>query len=243
MSEFCAHRAKTYAFLIDEFNDIDYEKRGIINKKAKGTKKCVIQNQIIFNDYVNVLFNKTPLIKSQFGFRTRNHEIYTEKINKIALSSNDDKIIQCDDGITTYPYGYFDIKENNTKTELHILREEAQALRYNSKILRKKPNTIQNNSKILREEINDIIKESHAIKENNIKSELHIFREESKVLRNNSKILIEEASTIRNNSKIVREGINNITKESHAIKENNTKSKLDILREEAKALRNNSIIL
>ena len=243
MSEFCAHRAKTYVFLIDEFNDIDYEKRGIINKKAKGTKKCVIQNQIIFNDYVNVLFNKTPLIKSQFGFRTRNHEIYTEKINKIALSSNDDKIIQCDDGITTYPYGYFDIKENNTKTELHILREEAQALRYNSKILRKKPNTIQNNSKILREEINDIIKESHAIKENNIKSELHMFREESKVLRNNSKILIEEASTIRNNSKIVREGINNIIKESHAIKENNTKSKLDILREEAKALRNNSIIL
>ena len=50
-----------------------------------GTKKCVIQNQLTFKDYVNVLFNKVPMIKSQFGFRSRNHEIYTEKINKIAL--------------------------------------------------------------------------------------------------------------------------------------------------------------
>ena len=84
MSKFCAHRAKTYAFSFDDFTDYDY----VINKKAKGTKKCVIQNQITFNDYVNVLFNKTKLIKSQFGFRSRNHEVYTEKINKIALSSN-----------------------------------------------------------------------------------------------------------------------------------------------------------
>ena len=50
MREFCVHRAKTYAFLIDEFNDTDYKKHGIINKKAKGVEKCVIQNQIIFND-------------------------------------------------------------------------------------------------------------------------------------------------------------------------------------------------
>ena len=94
MSKFSAHRANTYAFLIDDFDDYDYEKPGLINKKAKGTKKCVIQNQITFNNYVNVLFNKTKLIKSQFGFKSRNHEMYTEKINKIALSSNDNKRIQ-----------------------------------------------------------------------------------------------------------------------------------------------------
>ena len=140
MSEFCVHRAKTYAFLIDEFNDIDYKERGIINKKAKGTKKCVIQNQITFKDYFNVLFNKVPMIKSQFSFRSRNHEIYTEKINKIALSSNDNKRIQCDNGINTYPYGYFDNNNNNnnkvdTTSELDVLREEAKALRNNSKIL------------------------------------------------------------------------------------------------------------
>ena len=39
MSEYCAHRAKTYAFLIDGFNDNDYSKHDIVNKKAKGTNK------------------------------------------------------------------------------------------------------------------------------------------------------------------------------------------------------------
>ena len=39
MSEFCAHRAKAYAFLIDEFNDIGCKEGGTVNKMAKGTKK------------------------------------------------------------------------------------------------------------------------------------------------------------------------------------------------------------
>ena len=88
-----------------------------------------------------------PMIKSQFGFRSRSHEIYTEKINKIALSSNDHKRIQDNNRINTYPYGYFDNnnKKVDTKSELDILREEAKALRNKSKILREEANTIQNN--------------------------------------------------------------------------------------------------
>ena len=31
--------------------------------------------------------------------------MYTEEVNKIALSSNDDKRIQTYDKVTTYPYG------------------------------------------------------------------------------------------------------------------------------------------
>ena len=53
------------------------------------------------------------MIKSQFGFRSRNQEIYTEKINKIALSCNDNKRIQDDNGINTYPRGYFDNNKKN----------------------------------------------------------------------------------------------------------------------------------
>ena len=41
VKEFCALRAKAYAFLIDDFSDEDYEKNKIINKKAKGTKKIM----------------------------------------------------------------------------------------------------------------------------------------------------------------------------------------------------------
>ena len=43
MKEFCALRAKTYVQLINSFNDDDYDKKKIINKKAKGIKKCVIK--------------------------------------------------------------------------------------------------------------------------------------------------------------------------------------------------------
>ena len=41
VKEFCALRAKAYAFLIDDFSDEDYEKNKIINKKAKGTKEIM----------------------------------------------------------------------------------------------------------------------------------------------------------------------------------------------------------
>ena len=207
MSEVCVLRAKTYTFLHDGFTDNDYSMRGIINKKAKGTKKYIIKNRITFNDYVDVLFSDKNIKRSQFTFRSDHHNVYTEKINKIALSSNDDKRIQSNDKITTYPYGYFDnneivdIKEDNTKSAMDILREEAKTLRNNSIILREEANTIQNNSKIRREEVNNIIKESHAIKENNTKSEVDILTEEANALRNNSIILREEANTIRNNSK------------------------------------------
>ena len=177
MSEFCAHRVKTYAYKLDNNDEV---------KKAKGTKTCVMENQLTFKDYVNVLFNKVPIIKSQFGFRSRNHEIYTEKINKIALSSNDNKRIQDDNTINTYPLGYFD--NNNikvdTKNELDILRDEAKVLRNKSKILREEANTIQNSSKAIREEINDIIKESHAIKKDNIvKKEPHTVKKEHRTLK------------------------------------------------------------
>ena len=43
MTELCALRAKTYSFLIDGYDDDDYEKNKIINKKAKETKKCVVK--------------------------------------------------------------------------------------------------------------------------------------------------------------------------------------------------------
>ena len=40
MEEFCALRAKTYAFLISGYNDDDYDKEKIINKKPKEQKNA-----------------------------------------------------------------------------------------------------------------------------------------------------------------------------------------------------------
>ena len=72
-----ALRPKTYAYLTDDDNNY---------KKTKGTK------------------NKT-VYRSQERFRSYYHDVYTEEINKIVLSSNDDKRLQAYDKITTYPHG------------------------------------------------------------------------------------------------------------------------------------------
>ena len=77
MTKFCGLRAKTYSFLIDEYTDDDYEKNKIINKKAKGTKKCVIKKEILFNNYVDALFKNEVLLRSQHRFRNDHHKVYT----------------------------------------------------------------------------------------------------------------------------------------------------------------------
>ena len=97
ITEFVALRPKTYSYMTDEFIEM---------KKAKGTKKCVIKKMLKFEDYKKCLFDNEPMLNSQQRFKSENHEVYTENINKIALSSNDDKRIVALDGITSYPYGY-----------------------------------------------------------------------------------------------------------------------------------------
>ena len=47
------------------------------------------------------------VLKSQQIFKSERHDVYTEEVNKIALSSNDDKRFQTFDRITSHPYGTF----------------------------------------------------------------------------------------------------------------------------------------
>ena len=93
MTEFVALRPKTSSFLKDDCEE---------DKKAKGTKKCVIKRRLKFNDF---LLNNQNVLKSQQIFKNERHDVYTEVINKIALSSNDDKRLQYFDRIISYPYG------------------------------------------------------------------------------------------------------------------------------------------
>ena len=103
MTEFVALRPKTYAYQIYDYNDDDDDNK---LKKAKGTKKCVIKRELKFNDYKDCLLNDKVVLKSQQRFKSEKHEVYTENVNKIALSNNDNKILLTFDKITTYPYGY-----------------------------------------------------------------------------------------------------------------------------------------
>ena len=96
ITEFVALRPKAYSYLDDYGND---------HKKAKGTKKCVIKQKLMFQNFKDCLFNNKTVYRSQQRFKSYNHDVYTEEVNKIALSSNDDKRLQTFDRITTYPYG------------------------------------------------------------------------------------------------------------------------------------------
>ena len=63
MEEFCALRAKAYAYLINGYNDDDYDKGKILNKKPTGTKTCVIKRRLMFENYKGCLFNNNSYIK------------------------------------------------------------------------------------------------------------------------------------------------------------------------------------
>ena len=59
ITEFVTLRPKTYSYLTDE---------GKEDKKAKGTKKCMIKRMIQFDDYKNCLLNYEVILKSQQRF-------------------------------------------------------------------------------------------------------------------------------------------------------------------------------
>ena len=96
MTEFVALRPQTYSYLIDDCKE---------DKKAKGTKKCVIKRRLKFSDYKDCLLNNEIILKSQQRFKSERYGVYIDEVNKIALSSNDDKRLQTFDRITSYIYG------------------------------------------------------------------------------------------------------------------------------------------
>ena len=74
-------------------------------KKAKGTKKCIVKQELMFKNFKDCLFNNKTVYRSQRRFKSDHHNLYAEEVNKMAPSSNDDKRLQTFDRVTTYPYG------------------------------------------------------------------------------------------------------------------------------------------
>ena len=93
IKEFCALRAKTYAYLMDD--DIE-------TKKAKGVKRCAIKHRLMFENYKDSLFKNKTILKSQLRLKSDHHNVYSEEVT---LNSNDDKRLQTFDRFTTYSYG------------------------------------------------------------------------------------------------------------------------------------------
>ena len=91
IEEFVALRPKLYSYRVGSKE----------HKKCKGIKKNVVKKTLTFEDYKNCLFNKTNILRSQLLFKSYKHDVDMIEVNKLALSSDDDKRIIQPDGIST----------------------------------------------------------------------------------------------------------------------------------------------
>ena len=100
IDEFVGLRAKLYSYKMFE---------GEESKKCKGVKKSVVKKSITHEDYKTCLLTSEKQLRKQNIIRSYKHEVYTEEVNKIALSANDDKRYILEDGINTLALGHYKI--------------------------------------------------------------------------------------------------------------------------------------
>ena len=82
IEEFVGLRAILYSYKMLEDEE---------NKRCKGVKKSVVKKDITHEDYKTCLFTGKEQLQKMNVIRSYNHEVYTEVVNKIALSPYDDK--------------------------------------------------------------------------------------------------------------------------------------------------------
>ena len=100
IKEFVGLRAKLYSFIMED---------GKENKRCKGVKKQVVESSITHEDYKTCLRTGKEQLRKQNILRSYEHEVFTEEVNKIALSSIDDKRHILSDGIHTLAWGHYRI--------------------------------------------------------------------------------------------------------------------------------------
>ena len=124
VNEYAGTCSKSYALTLSEYPGI-CEKSfcdgkcgsktciGNGGKKCKGAKKAVVKKGITLEDYKKCVFNQQSKGITQLCFTTHDHEMFTEKINKVALSPKDDKRVILSDGIRMLPIGHWRTKHKD----------------------------------------------------------------------------------------------------------------------------------
>lgn len=116
VSEFCALRAKSYAFnvyagLEDEGKSKDVRVGGE-KIKAKGIRPHVVKNHMTLEDHRKCLFGESGVgvHKENVSIRSFNHQLVTIKTMKLTYNSYDDKRVVLDDKIHTLAHGHYSIE-------------------------------------------------------------------------------------------------------------------------------------
>ena len=102
MHEFVGLRAKLYSYKMYE---------GQEQKRCKGVKLSVVKNEITFKDYKTCLDTQKEQMRKMNVIGSHRHEFYTEEVNKVALSANDDKRVILKDGIRALALGHYELKK------------------------------------------------------------------------------------------------------------------------------------
>ena len=105
ITHFVGLRRKLYSYKVEdntEDNSETHKVKGVKEtRKAKGVKKNVIENTLSFEDYKKCLFSEEEVMKCMNIIRSKNHDIYSMTVNKLALSPNGDKRLISQDKINT----------------------------------------------------------------------------------------------------------------------------------------------
>ena len=70
----------------------------------------MVKKRITIDDYEKCLFSGESQLRTMNVIRSRGHKVGTEKINKKALSSNDDKRIILPNKINTLAIGHYSLR-------------------------------------------------------------------------------------------------------------------------------------
>ena len=98
IDEFVGLRAKLYSYKMLE---------GKESKKSKGVKKSVVKKSIEHEDYKKCLYTRKEQLRKMNVIRSHMHEVYTEEVNKKALSPSDDKRRILKDQTHTLALGHY----------------------------------------------------------------------------------------------------------------------------------------
>jgi hypothetical protein len=112
MSEFIGLNPKSYAF---KYQNIE-------KNKAKGVSKAVVDKLITFNDYKNTLDTNKPASREVISIRSFNQQLFTYKLDKIALTSFYDKMKMID-SINCEPYGYIKYEHDDTNNIINEVKD------------------------------------------------------------------------------------------------------------------------
>jgi len=99
IQEFVGLKAKQYSFKMWEDSSE--------HKKCKAIRKNVVKNRITHDDYKNCLLNYKEQMRTMYVIRSHLHDVYTEEVNKVALSTEDDKRVIMENGLQTLAYGHY----------------------------------------------------------------------------------------------------------------------------------------